>query len=88
MFSDLDQSAFVREDHELCPVAEVELGQDARYVRRDGRGTDEKSPGDLGVGEAAGHADEDVLGLPMALQDMVLAGWLIIRGFRPVSAGL
>jgi hypothetical protein len=31
-FSYLDQSALVREDDDLCPVAEVELGEDVRYV--------------------------------------------------------
>jgi hypothetical protein len=32
VFSYLDESALVREDHDLCPVTEVELGEDVRYM--------------------------------------------------------
>jgi hypothetical protein len=48
------QAAFIREDHRLYPVAQVELGENAVDVRAyRARGKVEVLP-DLGVGAAAG----------------------------------
>ncbi|PRY21941.1 hypothetical protein CLV70_1186 [Pseudosporangium ferrugineum] len=49
------QAAAVGQHDSLHPVAEVELGENARDVRLHGLQRDRQLLGDLGVGEAAGH---------------------------------
>jgi glucans biosynthesis protein C len=60
----LDQPALVGEDHQLGPVAQAELGEDARHVRLDGRRSDEQALGDLGVAGPPGDGDHH-LALPV-----------------------
>ncbi len=60
-FAWLDDAGLVGQDDGLDPVAQAELGQQVAHVRFDGGLADDEVGGYLGVGEAAGEPQQDVV---------------------------
>jgi hypothetical protein len=60
-FARLDDAGLVGQDDGLDPVAQAELGEQVADVGFHGGVADEEVGGDLGVGEAAGEPQQDVV---------------------------